>query len=93
MATITLSVPKELKEKLEQNKFINWSEVARRAFIEQLKDLIELNAIKDARKIADLKGYENKNFNKTYVRELNEISKNTKKRKTTIDELNKLMSI
>ncbi|MDA3836535.1 MAG: hypothetical protein PF542_02840 [Nanoarchaeota archaeon] len=46
MPTITLSVPAELKSQLEKNKIINWSEVARRAFNQQLKDLPELEKIK-----------------------------------------------
>ena len=42
MSNITVSVPEELKHKMEQLKIMNWSEVAREAFarkVEQLKIL------------------------------------------------------
>ena len=36
MVSITLSVPEELKKEMDQNKMINWSEVARAAIRERL---------------------------------------------------------
>lgn len=33
---MTLSIPKELKEEMDQMKFINWSEVARKAIKEKV---------------------------------------------------------
>ena len=51
MPTITLSIPTELKAQLDKNKIINWSEVARRAFIEQLKDLAHLQEKKEQRQM------------------------------------------
>ncbi len=42
MVNITLSIPEELKNEMEEFKIMNWSEVARRAIkskIEQLKIL------------------------------------------------------
>lgn len=42
MSNITVSVPEELKHKMESFKIINWSEVARESFskrVEQLKIL------------------------------------------------------
>jgi len=47
LATITLSVPKELKEEMDKARFINWSEVAREAIREktaQLKILQEITS-------------------------------------------------
>ena len=46
MATMTLSVPDELKAQMEKVEMINWSSVARRAFIEQLDDFIKLQKLK-----------------------------------------------
>lgn len=42
MGTITLSVPDELKVKMDRTDWINWSSVARRAFAERLDDVEEL---------------------------------------------------
>ena len=36
MVSITLAVPEELKKEMDQNKMINWSEVARQAIRERL---------------------------------------------------------
>jgi len=46
MATITLSVPDELKAQMEKVEMINWSSVARLAFIEQLDDFMKLQKLK-----------------------------------------------
>jgi len=39
MVNMTLSVPKELKNLMDQFPEINWSEVARKAFREKVEDL------------------------------------------------------
>ena len=39
MGTITLSVPDELKEKMSKTDWINWSSVAREAFVKRMKQL------------------------------------------------------
>ena len=39
MTTMTLAVPAELKKKMETFPEINWSEVARQAFIQKIEDL------------------------------------------------------
>lgn len=47
MAKVTLSIPKELKEKLDKLPEVNWPEVFRRGIkkkIEQLKKFEELEA-------------------------------------------------
>jgi len=39
MTTMTLAVPSELKHKMEEFPEMNWSEIARQAFIQRIKDL------------------------------------------------------
>lgn len=39
MVTMTLAVPKELKERMDSFPEINWSEVARQAFRRKVEDL------------------------------------------------------
>ena len=39
MTTMTLAVPSELKHKMESFPEMNWSEVARKAFKQKIKDL------------------------------------------------------
>ena len=39
MTTMTLAVPSELKNKMETFPEMNWSEVARQAFIQRINDL------------------------------------------------------
>lgn len=46
MTTMTLAIPTELKQKLEDFPEINWSEVARQAFMQKIKDLEFLKAFK-----------------------------------------------
>lgn len=46
MTTMTLAIPTELKQKLEEFPEINWSEVARQAFMQKIKDLEFLREFK-----------------------------------------------
>ena len=46
MVTITLSVPKEMKLRMDEHPEMNWSEVARHAFDQKLKDLDFLHEFK-----------------------------------------------
>ena len=46
MATMTLAVPSELKNKMESFPEMNWSEVARQAFMQRIKDLEFLKKFK-----------------------------------------------
>jgi len=39
MTTMTLAIPSELKHKMENFPEMNWSEVARQAFMQRIKDL------------------------------------------------------
>ena len=51
MGTITLSVPDVVKRKMDQIDTINWSAVARHAFIEQLKESERSNMLRRFKKI------------------------------------------
>ena len=46
MPTVTISLPKELKERLDKHKDINWSEVFRTAFEKKVKELEEFERFK-----------------------------------------------
>lgn len=45
MTTITVSVPEELKKEMDQQKFINWSAVAREAFLEKIHELALIKSL------------------------------------------------
>ena len=45
MPNITLSIPEELKQKMDQFKEINWSEVARQAIFEKTLMLEKMNQL------------------------------------------------
>ncbi|MDO8554097.1 MAG: hypothetical protein Q7S22_04785 [Candidatus Micrarchaeota archaeon] len=53
MTTMTLAVPAELKHKLEGFPEINWSEVARQAFIQKIRDLEFLKQFKSESKMTE----------------------------------------
>lgn len=53
MTTMTLAIPAELKNKLEEFPEINWSEVARQAFMQKIKDLEFLKEFKSESEITD----------------------------------------
>ena len=47
MTTMTLAVPTELKQKMDSFPEMNWSEVARQAFLQRIKDLEFLKKFKE----------------------------------------------
>lgn len=53
MGTMTLSVPKELKNKMESFPELNWSEVARQAFMQKIEDLEFLERFKSKSSITE----------------------------------------
>jgi hypothetical protein len=53
MVNITLSIPKELKRKMDLFIEINWSAVAREAFKEKISDLEFLKQFKQQSKITE----------------------------------------
>ena len=61
MANITLSIPKELKEMMEQFPEINWSEVARDSI---RKKIAQLNFLKSFRMDSEMTPEEAKNLGK-----------------------------
>ncbi|MDA3836786.1 MAG: hypothetical protein PF542_04135 [Nanoarchaeota archaeon] len=70
MATITLSVPNELKARMEQVQVINWSSVARKAFSKQLAYMEELDKVKEIVETAKFKKKESKELFDSLVRGL-----------------------
>lgn len=51
MATFTVSIPKELKKKLDSNPEINWAEYIKKKFELKLKELKKFETLKNAGKI------------------------------------------
>ena len=49
MATITISVPKELKERMDRQKDVNWVEVFRRAFEAKVREFEEFEQFRRSR--------------------------------------------
>ena len=47
MTNMTLALPAELKSRIEQFPEINWSEIARQAFDQKMKDLEFLKRFKE----------------------------------------------
>lgn len=47
MTTMTLALPNELKQKMDHFPEINWSEVARQAFMQRIADLEFLKRFKE----------------------------------------------
>ncbi len=47
MVTMTLAVPEELKQKMERFPEMNWSEIARQAFLQRVHDLEFLKKFKE----------------------------------------------
>ncbi len=46
MTTMTLAVPPELKSKMDRFPEMNWSEIARQAFMQRIKDMEFLREFK-----------------------------------------------
>jgi hypothetical protein len=74
MPTITLSVPKELKEKMDESKEINWSEVARTAIREKVAQLRILKSIASKSKLTSKDALElgrkiNKSLHEKHLKE------------------------
>lgn len=53
MSTITLAVPEELKQEMEESPEINWSEVARAAIKEKVSQLKILKTIVSKSKLTE----------------------------------------
>jgi len=46
MSTVTVSVPEQIKEQMDSLTEVNWSEVARKAFLLKIKDFMLIEKIK-----------------------------------------------
>jgi hypothetical protein len=53
MVSITLSVPEELKHKMDEFSEINWSAVAREAFMQKMRDMEFLREFKSRSKMTE----------------------------------------
>ena len=53
MVNITLSIPEELKKKMDSIQEINWSAVAREAFNEKIRDMEFIKKFKAKRRITE----------------------------------------
>ena len=53
MTTLTLSVPTELKQKMDSFPEMNWSEVARQALIQKIEDMDFLRIFKEKSKLSE----------------------------------------
>ena len=53
MTTMTLAVPTELKHKMDTFPEMNWSEVARQAFIQKIEDMDFLRKFKEKSRLSD----------------------------------------
>ena len=53
MTTMTLAVPNELKQKMDTFPEMNWSEVARQAFMQKIEDMEFLRRFKEKSKLTE----------------------------------------
>lgn len=51
MTTLTLAVPDEMKKKMDTFPEMNWSEVARQAFMQKIEDMEFLRKFKEKSKL------------------------------------------
>lgn len=100
MGTITLSVPDKLKKKMDKKDIINWSAVARHAFIRTLGDLEELDLNNKVRMISEIAEDDKRVVKEPVVKEVirsieaaSEDYRSGKRRPMTLDKLDKLMGL
>lgn len=53
MVSLTLSIPEELKARMDKHSEINWSEVARKAIMKQLEDYEFMKRISEKSKLTE----------------------------------------
>lgn len=53
MTTLTLAVPDEMKKKMDSFPEMNWSEVARQAFMQKIEDMEFLRKFKEKSKLTE----------------------------------------
>ncbi|MFH1587942.1 MAG: hypothetical protein ABIA76_01230 [Candidatus Diapherotrites archaeon] len=80
MAAITLSVPNELKYKMDKTDWINWSSVARHAFADALDDVDALKKMKKIREISEIADSDKREVRESIAKEvINSIEKSAEK--------------
>ena len=96
MGTMTLSVPDVLKEEMDAVNWVNWSSVARKAFVETLQDIKEMEAVKKAREISEIAEDDNREVRDSVVEEVVRIGEaesgkldSGERKPMTLDEFNK----
>jgi len=96
MATVTVSVPDGLKDKMGRADWINWSSVARKAFVETLRDVKELELKKKVREISEIDDDDTREIKEGIVRDvIRSVEKTAKELKSgkrkamTLEEFNK----
>ena len=100
MGTITLSVPDKLKEDMDKTDFINWSAIARKAFVKTLSDMMELEMIRKVREISEIAEDDKREVKDSVIREVvKSIEATSKELKSgrmmpmTLGELDKLIGL
>ena len=53
MTTLTLAVPDEMKKRMDSFPEMNWSEVARQAFMQKIEDMNFLRKFKEKSKLTE----------------------------------------
>ncbi len=53
MTTLTLAVPDEMKKKMDTFPEMNWSEVARQAFMQKIEDMEFMRKFKEKSKLSE----------------------------------------
>lgn len=53
MTTLTLAVPDEIKKKMESFPEMNWSEVARQAFMQKIEDMEFLRKFREKSRLSE----------------------------------------
>ena len=53
MTTLTLAVPDEMKKKMDSFPEMNWSEVARQAFMQKIEDMEFIRKFKEKSKLTE----------------------------------------
>ena len=53
MTTLTLAVPDEIKKKMDSFPEMNWSEVARQAFLQKIEDMEFLRKFKEKSRLSE----------------------------------------
>jgi len=96
MKAITLSVPDKLKSEMDNTDFINWSAVARRAFVEMLRDFKELELKRKVLEISEIPEDDTREVKESVAKEVVKSIEATAKelrsgkiKPMTLDEFNK----